>query len=107
LVPALSDLQIGKPAQQLLRAEELLKLKEMEVQMVCDRTRKSSRAARGSGKIPVRQTRQSKPAVQFITSSGEEGEEGEGESTEEDGHSSDVDWQVSEMRQKRKPVIIR
>ena len=103
LAPVLSDLQIGRPAQQLRRAEELLKLKEMEVQMVCDRTRKSSRNARGSGKAPVRRTRQSTPAVQFVTSSEEEEEEEE----EEDGNSSDVDWQVSEMRQKKKPVIIR
>ena len=103
LIPVLSDLQIGRPAQQLLRAEELVKLKETEVQLVCDRTRKSSRNAKNSGKAPVRQTRQSKPAVQFVSSSEEEEEE----DTEEDGHSSDVDWQVSEMRQKRKPIVIR
>ena len=104
LVPIISDLQIAKPAQQLLRAEELLKLKEIEVQMICDRTRKSSRTARGSGKAPVRRTRQTKPAVQFVTSSEEEEDT---QSGEDDGHSSDVDWQVSEMRQKKKPVIIR
>ncbi|KAL5266105.1 hypothetical protein ACHWQZ_G006681 [Mnemiopsis leidyi] len=105
LVPVLSDLQIDKPGQELVRAEELVKFRETEVQLVCDRTRKSSRNARNSGKAPVRQTRQSKPAVQFVSSSEEEEEE-EGD-TEEDEHSSDVDWQVSEMRQKRKPIVIR
>ena len=98
LCPVLSELQLGRAAQQLVRAEELEKLKEVEVNMVHDRSRKCSR------KSPVRRTRQSKPVVQFQTSSEEEEEE---ESTEEDCHSSDVDWQVSELRQRRKqPIII-
>ena len=103
IAPELSTMQYARARQDRKKRDELKNLRVSQPVHVIDRARncKSARNTRKrTGATRTRQSRQSEPVVTYesLSSSDET-------MSQQEADSSDVDWQVSEMRQKRKPVI--